>query len=109
MGSDLIPEKGHHFPDGPYVQYKGEISVEDREALQKQLEEKIRELIAQNLKSEIHVDRAVESGKVPRKVYWGDYGMPCGGTHVASLGEIGAVIIRGIKNKKGSIKVKYGV
>ena len=34
-------------------------------------------------------------------------GCPCGGTHVKSSGELGEVVVTGIKVKKGMTKVSY--
>ncbi|RTG33316.1 alanyl-tRNA editing protein, partial [Serratia marcescens] len=31
----------------------------------------------------------------------------CGGTHVAALGEVGAIAITGLKMKKGQLNVQY--
>ncbi|OZT16713.1 hypothetical protein CHR54_13895, partial [Serratia marcescens] len=31
----------------------------------------------------------------------------CGGTHVAALGEVGAIAIAGLKMKKGQLNVQY--
>jgi Ser-tRNA(Ala) deacylase AlaX len=42
-------------------------------------------------------------------VYNGDYGIPCGGTHVKMLDDVGKVIITKIKCKKGITKVSYSV
>src|SRR5271170_7651969 len=35
----LVPAKGYHFPDGPYVEYQGEIAVDDREPIRIQIEQ----------------------------------------------------------------------
>ncbi|MDD9919961.1 MAG: hypothetical protein OXR68_05005, partial [Alphaproteobacteria bacterium] len=40
-------------------------------------------------------------------VVWGEKGIPCGGTHVQNISELGEVKIRKVKSKKGSIKVSY--
>lgn len=34
---------------------------------------------------------------------------PCGGTHVGRLGEVGRVVVRGIKRQKGISRVGYEV
>jgi hypothetical protein len=45
-----------------------------------------------------------------RKVGFGDMqSYPCGGTHVASLSELGKVVISQVKMKKGQIIVSYTV
>ncbi|MEX3526239.1 MAG: hypothetical protein VB143_01695 [Burkholderia sp.] len=43
-----------------------------------------------------------------RVVAYGECGFnPCGGTHVAGAGEIGAVVITRVKEKKGQVSVQY--
>ncbi|HWL66838.1 MAG TPA: hypothetical protein VNS22_00470 [Geminicoccus sp.] len=38
---------------------------------------------------------------------WGDRGLPCGGTHVADIGEVGPVTIRYVKARKNMVEVAY--
>ena len=38
---------------------------------------------------------------------WGDRGLPCGGTHVADISEVGPVTIRYVKARKNMVKVAY--
>lgn len=96
------PVKGYHYPDGAYVEYEGELSSEV-EGLRKLLEEGVGEKIALNLQT-----RTEFLGEGLRKVWFGEeYGVPCGGTHVAQLQDIGSVEIRKIRCKKGRIQVAY--
>ncbi len=42
-------------------------------------------------------------------VLCGDFGVPCGGTHVQRLFEIGKLEITKLKHKQGAVKVSYRV
>ena len=62
---------------------------------------------------------AWQAGNLPRQVAFADglrqigfgdmQSYPCGGTHVASLSELGKVVISQVKMKKGQIIVSYTV
>ena len=45
----LPPTKGYHFLDGPYVEYKGGIDVQDREEFLSQLNEAYQQLIDEDI------------------------------------------------------------
>lgn len=117
VGLDLIPTKGYHFADGSYVEYEGVIESDDD--IKHKLQVAIDELIAQNLKVEI-VDYTSEealardihapAGKSVRVVnFEGFDACGCGGTHIQSSKEIGQIIIRKIKSKKGNTRISYAV
>ena len=114
---NLKPTKGFHFPDGPYVEYEG--TVENPAELVPELEKTINDLIAQDLEIE-KIDLSPEEAK--EQGVWAPLGKParivkfagfptcgCGGTHVNPASEIGKVIVRKIKSKKGKTKIAYSV
>lgn len=111
------PIKGFHFSGGPYVEYEG--TVENPADLIIELEKTINELIARDLeieKADLSQEEAkargipVLPGKSARVInFAGFQGHGCGGTHVVSSSEIGKVIIRKIKSKKGMTKISYGI
>ncbi len=117
MGLGLTPYKGFHFAEGPYAAFYG--SIENTAELMGDLEDKLKQLIAQDLKvvSSLASDKQIRDlnlsapeGKQVRLVQIGDYQpMGCGGTHVASLSEVGAVRIRKIKSKKGETRISYAI
>lgn len=122
FGLDWTPGKGYHFPDGPYVEYEGELDPERQSELQARIEAKANELIGQDLPvscrlvdhSELqqlcrHVPANLPINKPTRIVQFDDFAVPCGGTHVHSLGEIQKITITKVKNKQGSIRVGYSV
>ena len=51
----------------------------------------------------------IPTDKPCRVVMYGDFGVPCGGTHVANLSELVSMTIRKIKSEKGNIRVAYDV
>ena len=114
---DLKPTKGFHFSDGPYVEYEG--IIENPAELIPELEKMINDLIAQDLKIEkadLTPEEAKEQGvwappgKLARVVnFEGFPSCGCGGTHVNSASEIGKVIVRKIKSKKGITKIAYSI
>jgi len=115
MGTSLVPAKGYHFPQGPYVEYQGEVN--DTESLKNVLEQKINELIVQDIpvKKEVLAEEEAEArglhapiGKSVRVVsFQGDEGCGCGGTHVTLSREIGTVTIRKISSKQGVTRIAY--
>ncbi|MBL8030768.1 MAG: hypothetical protein JNK33_00360 [Candidatus Doudnabacteria bacterium] len=122
MGLPWVPGKGYHFPDGPYVEYAGFLQGVSTDELKAKLEERCNQIIALNLPTSIRfvsidemtklcrfVPDNLPAGKPARVVLYGSFGVPCGGTHVARLAEVGRIIIRKIKEDKGVIKVGYTV
>jgi len=95
------PGKGYHFPDGPYVEYRT-TETPDTE-LSKRLEAALAELIAKDIPTQVDVDGP------KRIVTLAGKAIPCGGTHVLSLKELGSIQIRHIKHKPGTVKIGYSV
>lgn len=123
LGKNLIPGKGYHFPDGPYVEYEGALEEAEKELLKKELPEAINKLIDQQLPVSVdfvlrkqlqslcrHVPENIPYGKPIRimKVDSCD-AIPCGGTHVTNTKEVGDVTIRSIKSRKGRVKIGYNL
>lgn len=116
-----------HSLDGPCVEYKGNIPVDERAPLLKKLQSAYQELVEEDIPTEIQVvpkDKALELcskleqdyfklsefGDEPvRLVTVANWICPCGGTHVKSTGCLKQRNwgITGIKCKKGIVKVKY--
>lgn len=103
-----IPGKGYHFPNGPYVEYVGSLDGLNKEELMQKIENKCNDIIGRNIKTSlVFENNTLQNGKPHRIVYYGDFSIPCGGTHVANLADIGNVIIRKIKQEKENIRVSY--
>lgn len=120
LGYNWIPGKGYHFPDGPYVEYQGVLGDETKEAVIEKLNAKIAEILARDIATEIrfvtkeemaelcrHVPEYLPKDKPSRVVLYGNFGVPCGGTHVAKLTDIGQETVRKIKEKPGTIRLSY--
>lgn len=117
------PVRGAHYPHMSFVEYEGEASPEECETIRGQIQEIVTEVTTSAPENEIrfmpvsemhtvcrHVPKNIPTNKPARVViYNGDYGIPCGGTHVRKLDEIGKVTITKVKCKKGITKVSYRV
>lgn len=119
---EWVPGKGYHFPDGPYVEYAGSVDDSQKEQLAQNLEKIMNQKIAEKIpvsirfveKSELakyyrHVPENIPDGKPTRLVLFGDFGVPCGGTHIGNLSEIKSETIRKIKGGGETTKVSYDV
>lgn len=122
LNLDWVPGKGFHFPEGPYVEYAGNLDVLDKDALIKNIQELCRKIIIDNLQTTLafmnktemervcrFVSPFIPDNKPSRVVMYGSFGIPCGGTHVARSSDIQDILIRKIKNEKGAIRVSYYV
>jgi len=119
--SSLIAVKGHQFPGEAFIGFVGVPT--EKESLSKILEKRIKNVISQNVTltiEELAPEQAAQlmpnlpyelpKNKKVRISKIGDYApVPCGGTHVLQLTDIGEVIIRKIKTKKGNTKISYRV
>ncbi|CAM6093003.1 unnamed protein product [Calypogeia fissa] len=119
----LEPGKGHHFPDSPFVEYKGAIPVSDIEKKRAELEGEANRLVLMGGSVQAVVAPYEEAAKLcggslpdyiakqssPRVVSVGGLGCPCGGTHVSDVAEIGIIKVTQISVKKGMTKVSYTI
>lgn len=118
-----VPVKGAHYPHMSFVEYQGELTPEEAENVSQQIRSITNEVITEGGENEIrfmpvgemhtvcrHVPENIPANKPARVViYNGNFGVPCGGTHVKNLSEIGRMSITKVKSKKGIIKVSYAV
>lgn len=103
------PVKGYHFPQGAYVEYVAEENTFD-ENLIKELEDKCNEIINRNIETSIMFEKdQLVNGKPARTVYYGNFGIACGGTHCQNLKDIGKIGIRKIKKDKDTIRISYDI
>ncbi|KAF8030724.1 hypothetical protein BT93_D0033 [Corymbia citriodora subsp. variegata] len=124
VGLRLEPGKGYHFPDGPFVEYKGIIPPSEISNKQKELETEANALISKGGEVCVAIlpyDKALEQcggflpdyihkESTPRIVKLGSSpGCPCGGTHVNNLSELISMKVSQIRTKKGVTKVSYTV
>jgi len=117
-----IPTKGYHFPDGPYVEYSGTGRETEKETLKKTIENLCNKFIKEGsqvkpvfmekaeMKSVCHfVPDNIPTNKPARVIMFGNFGMPCGGTHVVNISEIKEMTIRKIKTDGSKIRVAYDI
>lgn len=123
LGYNWRPVKGQHYPNLSAVEYVGELSGEEIAELRPKAEAKANELAAQDVENKLefmpfeqmhsvckHVPDNIPKNKPGRVViYAGSYGIPCGGTHVKNVKQVGTIKIPKIKSKKGIIRVSYSV
>lgn len=92
---------GHQWPGEARVEFEGDLAAVD--AIQKSLPAFIEEAIRANLSVRIQGDPSTD-----RSIQIGEYAaIPCGGTHVRSLGEIAQVSVLSVKKKGKRIRVSY--
>ncbi|HHG8771206.1 TPA: alanyl-tRNA editing protein [Raoultella planticola] len=94
------PIKAHHWPGEGRITFRGGVNATLPDA--RTLLTKIADWQAQDLPRHLTFEGAL------RKVGFGSLpAYPCGGTHVASLSELGSVTIVAVKMKKGQLIVNY--
>ena len=117
---DWVPAKGAHYTHMSFVEYQ--TSDIPAETSQTDLQQKIDQLLKAEITNSMrlvdrvelekicrHVPEYLPSNKPTRVVLYGDFGVPCGGTHVRKLSDIGKLEVTRIKTKKGLTKVSYRV
>jgi len=98
----LHGKAGHHWPNEARVEFDGQVC--DIPAFTAALDAKLRDLIARDLPVAVARD-----AQDTRGVTICGAAVPCGGTHVAHLGEIEAITIRRVQQKGGGVRVSYAV
>lgn len=120
LASELIAIKGHHFPDGPYVEFKGKLASLSADDLQRKVNEILKEKINAKLnvsameidpielKNQRNTEFQLQPGNKTRLVQIETFEpVPCGGTHLSSLSDLKEVLIRKIQFPKGNTKISY--
>jgi Ser-tRNA(Ala) deacylase AlaX len=118
----LIPIKGYHFFDGPYVEFINDRAI-DVSRLLDRANALIEEMIA--IKTQIrasysnfefiqrirpHLAPFMPPDKPSRIVAIGDHiPLPCGGTHLSDLSQLGALRVTKTKRAKDNARVSYEV
>ena len=121
LNLDLVPGKGYHFPQGPYVEYIGATDLE-KDELSRRIESEAAAILAEDHRTEVRfippdelgdacrvVPQGLPTDESVRVVFYGPFGVACGGTHVQTLSEIGRVVIRKIKTKRDNVRVSYAI
>ena len=120
--SGLKAVKGFHFPQGSYVEFLGQSDLENVQLIE-MANSGLADLIGKGLKSSAQMlDRTelldvcpdlpyeVPEDKPTRVVTIDGYGaVPCGGTHLANMAELGRVVVTKVKRKKDRYRFSYSV
>ncbi len=122
LGLDWLGGKGQHYPDLSAIEYTGTWDETKAEELRAQIEQKANDLIEAGSENKLlfmpveemhtvcrHVPENIPRNKPGRVVMYGDFGIPCGGTHIRNIHDIGKVYATKLKEKKGIIRLTYAV
>jgi Ser-tRNA(Ala) deacylase AlaX len=121
--ADWVPTKGQHYPELSAVEYAGTLDPAKWEEVRAALEAKANEFINAGSKNTVrfmpveemhsvcrHVPTNIPTNKPARVVMYSEtFGIPCGGTHVEDIKDIGKIGVPKVKEKKGVIRVNYTV
>lgn len=116
LASELIAVKGYHFPDGPYVEFKGKLSSLTSEQLIAKFEAIAKEKIESKTKVKAKEDDTDELLKQKQECDSEFQLQPDkkarlveieGGTHLKNLDELKEVKIRKVQTPKGNTKIGY--
>jgi Ser-tRNA(Ala) deacylase AlaX len=116
------PGRGAHFPHMSFVEYEAP-GTEATDEVKQQIQTKLDEFSRSTYENKImflpigemgnycrHIPPNIPTNKPSRVVlYADDFGIPCGGTHVRRVADIGKITITKLKAKNGLIKVSYAV
>lgn len=122
LGLAWVPGKGAHYPHMSFVEYNGDLPG-DVEETRQQIEAEVARIIGEGSTNEIrfmpvsemgaycrHVPENIPTNKPARIVLYNEtFGVPCGGTHVRNVADVGTLSITKVKSKKGVTKVSYAV
>jgi alanyl-tRNA synthetase len=120
MSDKLVPIKGYHFPNGSYVEFVNDWNI-DAAALMGDANNKLAEDVAGSLHvsaklSDFEAITRIRPALAPftpidkpsRIVTIGDYtSLPCGGTHVGNLTQLGSIKVTKVKRQKSNVRVSY--
>jgi len=123
LGLDWVASKGQHYPHLSAVEYSGTWQPERAKELKGAIEKQANEFTARDTENTLQFMPVEDMGKVVKHVpdniprnkpgrvvmYGEDFGIPCGGTHVSNLHQVGIIKIPKLKEKKGVIRVSYTV
>lgn len=123
LGLGWVSGKGGHYPYMSFVEYSAEVDPATSEELRAKIEATANEIVEAGSNNEIrfmpveemhtvcrHVPENIPKNKPARVVMYSDnFGIPCGGTHVRNVHDVGHITITKLKSKQGVTKVSYAV
>ena len=106
LAAELQGIKGYHFPEGPYVEFKGKLASYSTELLIEKANQLLEEKISNQMN--ISVSRDGEDTVHNRLVTIDSLKpVPCGGTHLKNTNELKQVKIKKVKFPKGNTQISY--
>lgn len=106
LGFSLKPGKGFHAPEGPYVEYYGDINDINLIDLKTNLDIELSRLV--NEGGQVSVE-FIPDRELNRLVKYKNFGIFCGGTHVRDIKDIRSVYIRKMRVDKDVLRIAYAV
>ena len=115
---NLKAQKCHAFPGESYAEFDGEvipnadfITEEINQAIESDLKVYAFDIEKEKFEQLYYkLSYALPNDKKFRAVQIGDYRpIPCGGTHILFLKELGHIYLNKIKSKKGKVKISFEV
>lgn len=109
-GNKLYPklhaQKGNHDPTSAYIDFQGHLLDDEIEHAAAMIESIVNEMIRGGSKVEIKWEE--KDGAILRYMCVpGVFEMPCGGTHIQSLDEVGEVKMKKVKKRGEYTRVSY--
>ena len=124
--NSITPLKAFHYPEGPSVEYKGDLSSYNLENLRIEVENEVNKMLKAGFETQSFFISANDIDKYCHKItinsnllnnhndknirvviVWGEKGITCMGTHVKNINQIQGISIPKISNKKGIVKFSY--
>jgi len=128
LSLSLVPGKGYHFRDGPWVEYDGAVPADAVPRFTVLVQQYMEALVAAGeVTSVVAVPNTaaglaavglpadacahLPSGRTVRVVTVGGAGnaCPCGGTHVGGAADLAGITVSKVTSKKGKTKVAYAM
>lgn len=107
LGYNFESVKGYHFPNGSYVEYKGNLNQNEIDKLKATLSGALDKIINGDLAV---IVKFLSEDFYSRAMAVDGYDFIfCGGTHIRTTKELRQIIIREIKNEKDNLRVSYAL
>ncbi|CAF1341126.1 unnamed protein product [Didymodactylos carnosus] len=108
----LVPGKGYHFIDAPYVEYDGKIEPALRESSLNRIQIELKKLLTIPFPVKVIFENTDNGDpitySVKRQVSIADgYTCPCGGTHVHNIRDIGNVEVTKLRVQGPKTRISY--
>lgn len=99
----LTAVAGHHWPGEARVEFKASTAAPSAAAIGDGLADDLKAAVVSaaptNIVGDPYTERSIQLGSYPA--------VPCGGTHVADLSELGGIEVVKVRLKSGKIRVSY--